>query len=92
MNDNYLAILRRHLRYLAPEATLDTQAPLRSMGLDSMAAVALMLDLEDEFGVTLPDSSLTAEVFSTADRLWMALRRAGAAGESRPAPASSGHC
>src|SRR5204863_6516932 len=49
MNEAFVAILRRHLRYLPPEDELTPDAPLRALGLDSMAAVALMLDLEDAF-------------------------------------------
>src|SRR5204863_4184868 len=44
VNEAFVAILRRHLRYLPPDEELAPDAPLRALGLDSMAAVALMLD------------------------------------------------
>lgn len=36
-----------------------------------------MLDLEDEFGITLPDSSLAAGTFETAATLWAAIEASG---------------
>ena len=77
MNEAFVAILRRHLRYLPPEDELAPDAPLRALGLDSMAAVALMLDLEDEFATVLPDERLTGETFATARSLWSAIASAG---------------
>ena len=69
-NQTFIDILRRHLRYLAPSEELTPETPLRELGLDSMEAVALVLDLEDEFGVILPESSLRAETFASAANLW----------------------
>ena len=76
LNQTFSAILRRHLRYLAPSEELAPETPLRELGLDSMEAVTLVLDLEDEFGVTLPESSLTAETFANAEALWVEVERA----------------
>ena len=73
MNEDFLAILRRHLRYLPPDEDLAPDVPLRALGLDSMAAVALMLDLEDEFATILPDERLTGDTFATARSLWSAI-------------------
>jgi acyl carrier protein len=73
-------LLRRHLRYLDPAAELTPGSDLRSLGLDSMAAVALMLDVEDEFGVVLPDSSLVHETFATPASLWAAVTTGAAGG------------
>lgn len=76
MDPNFVAILRGHLKYLPADRGLAPDAVLRELGLDSMAAVTLMLDLEDEFGVTIPDSALTAETFRTPDSLYTALTAA----------------
>jgi acyl carrier protein len=59
------------LRYLPPSGGLPADAPLRELGLDSMEAAILVLDLEKELGMTLPDSSLTAETFASLANLWM---------------------
>lgn len=77
IDPTFINIIRQHLKYLAPEAALDPDAELRSLGLDSMAAVNLMLDLEDEFEVLLPDSHLIAEAFRTTRSLWSAFSANG---------------
>lgn len=66
----FVALVRRHLKYLDPAAELDPDRELKPLGLDSMAGVDLLLDLEDEFGVVLPDRYLTQETFSTVRSLW----------------------
>ncbi len=70
MDQAFVTIVRRHLKYLAPDEELAPQASLKGLGLDSMAAVTLMFDIEDEFAVTLPDSHLTPETFATPASLW----------------------
>ncbi len=73
MSPEFETVLRRHLKYLAPDAALDPDAPLNKLGLDSMKAVDLVFDLEDELGVALPDEAMTSETFGTARSLWAAL-------------------
>ena len=75
-NQVFISILRSHLRYLAPSEELAPDMPLKELGLDSIVAVALLLDLESEFGVTLPDSSLKSETFATANQLWAEVEKA----------------
>lgn len=70
LNEAYTTILRRHLKYLSADEEIIPHLRLKEFGLDSMASVALLLEIEDEFDITLPDSSLTAETFSTAESLW----------------------
>jgi acyl carrier protein len=81
MPEKFAAILRRYLRYLQPGEPLVPDAPLRDLGLDSMASVMLMLDLEDEFGVALSDSELTRHTFATPAALWAVID--AAAGPAR---------
>ena len=69
-DQKFLALLRPHLRYLDADADLPGDASLRDLGLDSMASVALMLDLEDHFGCTVPDRLLTPEAFASPASLW----------------------
>lgn len=77
MNDTaFGAILRRHLKYLTGDAEIPFDGPLKDLGLDSMEAVELLFDLEDELGVVLPDSAMTAETFATARSLLAAVERA----------------
>ena len=69
----FIALLRTHLKYLRADAELNLRQPLKPLGLDSMAAIDLLLDLEDTYGVTLPDTYLTEQIFSTAATLWSAV-------------------
>ena len=78
LDDDFATILRQYLRYLPADEPLPPAASLRDLGLDSMASVALMLDLEDRFAVSLPDSALTAQTFADPRSLWQALVAAGA--------------
>jgi acyl carrier protein len=73
----FLDLVSEHLRYLDPDARLRPDMDLRALGLDSMRAVNLLLDIEDEYGVALPDSALTAATFASADGLWAAVVQAG---------------
>jgi len=70
------AILRRRLKYLDADAALPDDAPLQELGLDSMQAVELLLDLEDELGIVLPDDAMTAETFATPGSLKAAVAAA----------------
>lgn len=58
-------VLRPHLRFLGPDAPLPPNEPLGTLGLDSMAAINLLLDIENAFGMQIPDDLLSAETFET---------------------------
>jgi acyl carrier protein len=45
------------------------ETSLAEAGLASMAAVRLMLDLEAEFGIAIPDADLTPENFATLNAI-----------------------
>ena len=70
------AILRKRLKFLEPDAALPDDAALQELGLDSMQAVELLLDLEDELGIVLPDEAMTAETFATPGSLKAAVAAA----------------
>jgi len=71
-------ILRKRLKYLEEGARIPDGVPLKELGLDSMQAVDLLLDLEDELGVVLPDEAMTAETFATRTSLMAAVATARA--------------
>ena len=76
LDPTFEAVLRRHLKQAAAEQPLPPDASLKDLGLDSMQAVELVFDLEDELDVLLPDEAMTAETFATAARLWEAVNAA----------------
>lgn len=69
------AALEQQLVVLLRERLLETAAPLDggtdlyTLGLDSMAIMQLLILVEEEYGVALPESALTRENFSTARQL-----------------------
>lgn len=62
-------LLKRHLPF-ADEAPIRAEERLSDLGLDSVATVRLMLELEDTFGVIFPEEVMNLETFSTSSRLW----------------------
>ncbi len=59
-------VLRRHLRFSEPDEGVPLDTDLRELGLDSLGAIDLLLDLEQTFQVVFPDELLTAETFRDA--------------------------
>jgi len=61
-------VLRRHLRSAKSDA-INYDVELAQLGLDSMTAVAVLLDMEKMFGIKFPDDMLVEGTFRTATRL-----------------------
>ena len=61
-----LIIQRLKLAEMTPE-TIETDAPLfgEGLGLDSIDALELVLGLEKEFGVVIPDAEVGKKVFQS---------------------------
>jgi acyl carrier protein len=70
-------IVRRHLRKpVDAEATGDwAHLPLMELGFDSMAAIELVVDIEETLDVRFPDEVLVRETFRTLDTLTAVVRR-----------------
>ena len=68
--DEYLTVLLRHLGAVDKIEDIAPDVNLRALGLNSMRAVDLVMDLEDQFGFVFPDEAFTDEVFDTADTIW----------------------
>ena len=69
-------VLRGYLPGLSSDETIQADTILGAHGLDSLALLGLMLDLEAEFGCTFPPEALTAATFYTAGTLWEVLHAA----------------
>jgi acyl carrier protein len=74
MTDTNLApklqeILRPKLRFLTPGADVPMDEDLGKLGLDSMASIDLLMDIESQLGVQIPDELMTAETFETGNHL-----------------------
>lgn len=76
--DRMAAIVARHLPGAA--APDDPDADLRAIGLDSIRIVALLVDVEREFGLCVPQERIVAATFGTVRSLYEALSDVAAAG------------
>jgi acyl carrier protein len=61
----FLGLLHNYLRQIGDRNTLTMESNLYELGLDSMAAVNLLLKLEETYGVIFPDALLTEATFET---------------------------
>ncbi|MDT0266099.1 phosphopantetheine-binding protein [Streptomyces sp. DSM 44915] len=68
-------VLRAHLPMLPDDREILPDASLTALGLDSMSTVALLVDVEDLFDVSLPDEDITEEAFTSAGTLWTLIQR-----------------
>lgn len=64
--------LLSHLPYAEGDVLTATD-DLAALGLDSMGVVQLLGDLEESFGIEMPDELLTEDTFATAGSLWTAV-------------------
>jgi acyl carrier protein len=78
MDDSLTATLHRvlatHLRYVQAGEPIPRDVDLRELGLDSTAAIELLVDLEEALRMTIPDAALNERTFRTAATLEHALR------------------
>jgi len=69
MNAQLETILRRYL-VLVPEGhNVPLETELAALGLDSMSALTLLLELEEIFDISFPDDLLNATTFRSAKSL-----------------------
>ena len=66
--------LRRHLRS-AKLNDINYDVELVQLGLDSMTAVALLLDMEKTFDIRFPDDMIAEDTFRTAGGLKKAVQQ-----------------
>ncbi len=59
------AVVRPHLKFLPAGEALEAERALGTLGLDSMASIDLLLDLERAFGVTIDEEALTENSFNS---------------------------
>lgn len=63
--ERLISLLRPFLRLLPDGADLAMDAELGKLGLDSLQSIELLMALEQEFGVTIPDEKITVDAFAT---------------------------
>lgn len=63
----YERILREHLHGYSDE--LSNSSRLTDLGVDSLAVVQLLINIEDAFEIFFPDELVTAQTFNTVGSL-----------------------
>lgn len=63
-------IVRKSLNRLGDGEPLSVDAVMVDFGLDSMKTIDLVVQLEEAFGVAIPDELLSPESFKTPRNLW----------------------
>jgi len=78
LTTNIPVAFRKTLLAHLPYADTDEFAAaddLTALGLNSMGVVQLLTDLEETFGLELPDELITEETFETVGSLWEVVGR-----------------
>ncbi|GHD53704.1 acyl carrier protein [Streptomyces galbus] len=71
MDPRFTDLLRPFLKHAGPdELTITPETDLRRLGVDSMQAIELLFQLEDSFGIQLPNEDMNDATFATAGSLW----------------------
>ena len=68
-------ILSKHGRLSKPVDQLQDASDLYNVGLTSLATVGLMLALEDEFDIEIPDNMLSRKTFGSIDSIQDAIEK-----------------
>ena len=64
-----ISVLRRHLKFVGSDEIFPWNAELEALGLDSVSAVNLLIDLETTFQINFPPALLTENTFRTTAAL-----------------------
>ncbi|MEM7602282.1 MAG: phosphopantetheine-binding protein [Verrucomicrobiota bacterium] len=65
-----------HLRFLEPDVTLTSEDSLAELGLDSLASINLLFDLETEFDIQISDEVITDNSFTTLGEIEKTMKEA----------------
>ena len=67
------ALLRPHLRLVPPDGPIQLDDDLGRLGLDSLESIEVLMEIESEFGIPIPDDLITVETLATPGNLLRAL-------------------
>jgi len=73
VSEALLEVLAGHLRSVPADVDWST-VELRDLGLDSMTAIELVIDIEERFGAQFPEDLLVRETFATFGALETTVR------------------
>jgi acyl carrier protein len=64
-----IALLRPHLRLVPPGGAIQLDDDLGRLGLDSLESIEVLMEIESEFGIPIPDDLITVETLETPGNL-----------------------
>jgi acyl carrier protein len=73
-DERFARIVRQHVR-LPSDVVLASDSALTDHGLDSFAVVELILAVESEYAITMPEELFVLDTFATPGALWAAVQR-----------------
>lgn len=76
LSERIRKVVLPHLRFLEPETELKAEDSLAEFGLDSLASINLLFDLETEFEVEISDDVITDNSFTTLFEIEKTMREA----------------
>ena len=71
----FLKIIRKHIKPLNKASDLNWDHTLTELGIDSMSLPHLVLDIEQQFYLVIPDEYLNEKTFSTVNALWNTIEK-----------------
>ncbi|GGL05699.1 acyl carrier protein [Streptomyces flaveus] len=74
-DESYESLLKEVLPRLAEQDAVQPDAGLKSVGLDSLAMVEVLIRVENTYGISIPDEDLLPGVFDTPATLWALIER-----------------
>ncbi|QMU78276.1 phosphopantetheine-binding protein [Streptacidiphilus sp. PB12-B1b] len=75
IDEDILGVLRIHAADVPPAGSLGADDKLVDLGIDSLRLVELIIDLEQRFGIMIPDGEMLAENFSTVGSVSLLVSR-----------------
>lgn len=69
-DERFEALLRQALTTVPAEDDIDPDTPLTDSGLGSLEIVGLLVSLEQEYGIAIPDDFPVMDMFRTPRTLW----------------------
>lgn len=65
MERRLLNLVKNYLKYCDEGKEIDYDEDLKNLGLDSIASIQLLIEIEEEFDIVISDEYLTDSTFST---------------------------
>jgi acyl carrier protein len=68
-------LVRPHCRFVPADSPVDPDTGFALLGLDSLAMLTLIAEVEDRFGVMIPDTVMVGQEFDTPASMWRSVSR-----------------